>query len=373
VITIERIPEPDGSIALWSVETALEGSAIGRRLLGHEQPVRASASVRGAAHAICWSSGRTLGNVEIFNKDVLTALPGQRGEDVEIGCDLVEAGRMRNGARRWWCRTHQAHWGTKTDIAAAHSSGHLLCSSHTQPMSFVVDPPSVRLDQHAEVGVWCSMPPAVTSAGVPRRRRPKIHVHIREEVAGKKVLDADVDALIVQYGTSGDLFGGTDPTTVNITPPAAFEFVTALETGRTMGYVACRDCGAPHLDLGEFGRVAHTKHLCGNCGRDGIRTAEPIASTPLKPLHDQFTSEPAFVDVDRTLNIDDYPGAPFAVWASTPAVLWTSDRPQERGIHVHLSIDGKREIDDTYGSVIYRGEELRRADLLTAMIAKTLV
>ena len=98
-----------------------------------------------------------------------------------------------------------------------------------------------------------------------------------------------------------------------------------------------------------------------------------MGSTPLKPLYDQFAGESPFVDVERTLNIDDYPGAGFAIWASTPAVLWTSRRPQERGIHVHLSIDGKREFDDTYGSVIYRGAELRRADLLATMIENTLV
>lgn len=373
MISIERIPEANGAIALWSVDTSVDGSARGRRLLGHEQPVRASAMAPGGSQAICWSHGRTLGNVEIFNGDVLAALPGRRGEDAIVGCDLVEAGKMRNGARRWWCRTHQAHWGTKSDIAKAHTSGGLSCSNHAQPMSFIVDPPIVRLDQHAEVGVWCSMPPAMTSDGVPRRRRPKIHVHIRNEVAGKKVLDGDAHALTIRYGATGNLFAATDLTSVHITPPAAFEFVTALESGRTMGYVSCGDCGAPHLDLGEFGRVAHTKHLCGNCGRDGIRSAEPMASTPLKPLHDQFVREPAFLDVDRTLNIDDYPGAKFAIWASTPAVLWASRRPQERGVHVHLSMDGERTLDDTYGTVIYRGEELRRADLLARMIANTLV
>lgn len=373
MISVERVPEPDGSVSLWSVDTAASGSTPDRRLLGREQPLRAPASVSDAHLAICWSHGRTLGNVEIFNEDVLAALPGRRGVDAVIGCDLVEAGRMRNGARRWWCRTHQAHWGTKSDIAGAHASGMLVCSNHGQPMSFVIDPPSIRLDEHAEVGVWCSMPPALTTAGEPKKRRPKIHVHVREEVAGIKVLDRDVEALSVQYSARGDLFAATNRTTVRITPPAAFEFVTALEAGRAMGFIACRDCGAPHLDLGEFGRNAHTKHLCSNCGRDGIRSSEPMISTPLKPLHDQFVSERAFVDVDRTLDIDAYPGAAFAIWASTPAVIWTSRRPQERGIHVHLSIDGERIYDDTYGTVVYRGETLRRADLLETMIANTIV
>jgi hypothetical protein len=157
------------------------------------------------------------------------------------------------------------------------------------------------------------------------------------------------------------------------TPPAAVEFVLALENGLDMGCINCRDCGCPHLDLGEFARTAHSKHLCGNCGRDNTWSRSPIASTPLKPLHDQFSRAASYVDVQKMLNIDDYPGAEFALWASTPAVLWTADRAQERGIHVHLGMNGKRLIDDTFGTVIYRGESLQRAALLEAMLAHTIV
>ena len=98
-----------------------------------------------------------------------------------------------------------------------------------------------------------------------------------------------------------------------------------------------------------------------------------MASTPLKPLHDQFSRAAHYVDVDKVLNIDDYPGEGFALWASTPAVLWTADRAQERGIHVHLGSSGKRLIDDTFGTVIYQGKQLQREDLLNAMVANTVV
>lgn len=367
MITIERVLQHDGTVALWSADEN------GRQFLGIEQTVRPSESARNAPYAVCWSHGRTIGNVELFNPDVLAAFPDERGEDIVIGCDIVEAGKMRNGARRWWCRTHQVHWGTKADLAAAHSSGNLCCSNRSQPMSFVITPPIIRPDDHAEVGVWCSMPPAITSTGVPLRRRPKIHAHARNVVGGEKMLDGLVDALSVQYRALGDLFGGSEDITVNVTPPAAFEFVTALETGRALGYIACKYCGSPHLDIGEFGRIAHTKHLCGNCGRDSIRSSEPLISTPLKPLYDRFIRDASFRDVDRTLNLDDFGDASFAVWASTPALLWTANRPQKRGIHVHLSINGRRVIDDTFGSIVYRGEELRRADLLTKMIENTLL
>ncbi|MCX4159632.1 MULTISPECIES: hypothetical protein [Paraburkholderia] len=151
------------------------------------------------------------------------------------------------------------------------------------------------------------------------------------------------------------------------------EFVIALDSGLEMGCINCRDCGYPHLDLGEFARTAHAKHLCGNCGRDNTWSKVPIASTPLKPMHDQFSKAWQYVDVDKELNIDDYPGGVFALWASTPAVIWTAERPQERGIHVHLSVDGERVVDDTYGTVIYKGKKLDRAELMATMIANTIV
>ncbi|MBB3774995.1 hypothetical protein FHS52_000938 [Erythromicrobium ramosum] len=372
MIAIERVLEADGTVALWAVNRTAGDLSGERRFLGYEQPVRAYQSAHKTPIAVCWSDGGTIGHVEIFNRDVLAALPGQNGENVSVGCDIVAAGKMRNGADRWWCRTHQAHWGTKTDIVAAYSTGNLVCSSQTQPVSFVVNPLDLLPDEHAEVGVWCSMPPAITSAGLQVRRRPKIHLHIRDEANGIKIFDNDVSALLIKYGARGDLFSATDTTTVAITPPAAFALVTALEEGRPMGHIDCKNCGAPHLDLGEFSRTAHIKHLCGSCGRDGIRSSEPLISTPLKPLQDHFNPEPVFIDVDRRLSIDDFPGAAFAIWASTPAVLWKADRPQERGIHVHLSVNGKREIDETFGSVIYRGKELKRADLLAVMIQNTL-
>jgi hypothetical protein len=63
---------------------------------------------------------------------------------------------------------------------------------------------------------------------------------------------------------------------------------------------------------------------------------------------------------------------PFQVWASTPAVLWTAARAQERGIHVHVYKDGDYLIDNTYGSVIYGGKQLVRKDLLDVMVANTI-
>ena len=97
-----------------------------------------------------------------------------------------------------------------------------------------------------------------------------------------------------------------------------------------------------------------------------------MASTPLKPLHDQFSRANQYDDVVTQINLDDYPGLPFQIWASTPAVLWTAKRPQERGIHVHVYENGEYLVDDTFGTVIYKGAPLNRKTLLASMVASTI-
>ena len=127
-----------------------------------------------SAEAICWSYGRTLGNITVSNEDLLGRFPNREGDDADLECDFVDAGKMRNGKDRWWCRTHQKHWGTKADISDAVTSGTMRCSNHNQPMSYVVDPEHIDVADHAEVGIWCSMPPALTQRGPSPARRPKI-------------------------------------------------------------------------------------------------------------------------------------------------------------------------------------------------------
>ena len=360
---------------MWAFEWDMSQSParkINRRFIGYEQPVRSAkdhASV--VREAICWSYGRTLGNITVSNEDLLGSFPAQEGDDALLACDIVGAGKMRNGKQRWWCRTHQKHWGTKPDIADSVQYGLMRCSNHAQPMSYVVNPHHINIQNHAEVGIWCSMPPALTHKGVPSPRRPKIHVHVRDVPGQDKTIDQDFKALSLHYNASDHLFGNSEITKVHLTPPSALEFVLALESGKTMGCINCKDCGYPHLDLGEFARREHAKHLCGNCGRDNTWSSVPMASTPLKPLHDQFSRANHYEEVTTFINLDDYSGLPFQVWASTPAVLWTAARAQERGIHVHVYKDGAYLIDDTYGTVIYNGKELQRSSLLQTMIDNT--
>lgn len=373
---VERIASGH-RIEMWAYEWDTASTPkvkSNRKFLGYEQPIKVEQTdAQEAKEAICWSYGRTLGNIAVFSEEILGKFPDKKGDDAILTCDIVEAGKFRHGAKRWWCRTHQRHWGTKGDVAAALQLGGARCSNNQQPMSYVIDPPHIRLEDHAEVGIWCSLPPALTSAGLPPKRRPRVHVHVREVADGHKVIDQDFPALSLHYNPPSDLFANDEINKVHVTPPAAFEFVMALENGLEMGCINCRDCGYPHLDLGDFGRTPHVKHLCGNCGRDNTRSKTAIASTPLKPMHDQFSKAHQYISVEKVLNLDEYPGAGFTIWASTPAVLWTAERPQELGIHVHLAMDGKRIIDDTFGTVIYQGQPLERKALLEQMVQNTII
>lgn len=373
---IERALSANGRLELWAYDWDLSQSPsrkVNRTFVGYEQPVHTTQDqVAVKREAICWSYGRTLGNIAVSNEDLLGTFPGAEGDDAQLACDIVAAGKMRNGCDRWWCRTHQAHWGRLADISDAAQNGSMRCANHAQPMSYIVDPHHIQIQDFAEVGVWCSMPPALTHNGLPNPRRPKIHVHVRQVSGAVKVIDSDYKALSLCYNASDNLFGNAEITRVHLTPPSALEFVLALETNKPMGCINCRDCGFPHLDLGDFARKAHKKHLCGNCGRDNTWSTAPIASTPLKPLHDQFNRANHYVDVVKEIDLDEYAGLAFQVWASTPAVLWTANRPQERGIHVHVYKDGQYLVDDTFGTVRYKGEELERSALLETMIARTI-
>jgi hypothetical protein len=202
-------------------------------------------------------------------------------------------------------------------------------------------------------------------------RPPKIHVPIRPEKDGKKIVDRDFNAIAVQYG--GGLFKNEDITQVNITPPAAFEFVRSLEFGREMSCINCSHCGYPHLDLGDFATCPHRKHFCANCGRDSTWSKEPIISTPLKPMHDQFVDASKFESPNRKLNLDDYAGCDYTIWASSPAILWTAARPQEYGIHVHVLKGAERIVDDTFAEVTLDRKPLDRTDLIKEMMDQTII
>ncbi|KPW82221.1 MULTISPECIES: hypothetical protein [Pseudomonas] len=326
------------------------------------------------SQAICWAPGRTIGNIAVSSEGVFGSFTAVKGDHAVLPCNIIPCGKFRNGADRWYCKTHQIHWGVKADIAAVPASGEVTCSNHLMGMSYVVNPLVVDFNEFEEIAVWCSLPPAMSSEDIVPRA-PHIHVHKRFTGEERKRIDRDYDAIVCSYSQDLGLFKSSDITQIQITPPAAFEFVKSLEDNRDMDCVTCKKCGYPHLDLGSFANAPHKKHFCGNCGNDSVWSDGKIVSTPLKPLHDQFNNSNEYIIPDRVLDMDDYRDLHFELWSSTPAVLWTADRPQEKGIHVHVyekGMGGRRIVDDTFGKVIYKGEELDRKALWEMMASNTI-
>lgn len=297
-----------------------------------------------ASDAIVWASDRTLANAPP-GPEVTAGFPAGLSTGALLPCELVAAGKMRNGAAQSWCRTHQKHWGTKADIAAALSSGVQRCAFHAQAMSVMIGAPVVDLDAHPDVTICCALPPALGTIAGPARARIAIDQHIFEAV----VLRAE-----------GKL--------IQVSPLAALEFSLALEAGRELGCVDCRECGHPHWDMGEFASAPHRKHLCANCGRHTTWSKTAFVSTPLAPLHARYRDGAPVIDADASIDLDDYRGAVFALWATITAIIRGAAGQPPRGIRVQIA-SAQHSIDATFGSVRYQGQTLRRADLWQAMLA----
>ncbi len=115
------------------------------------------------------------------------------------------------------------------------------------------------------------------------------------------------------------------------------------------------------------GRPARKVYLQKICDEQQVRSAAAAA------LSEKVVMDSSFRTPQRTLDLDAYPGCSYTVWASTPAIVWTANRPQERGIHVHVHDGSTRVVDDTFGEVVLNGVPLERSKLIEAMIARSVI
>jgi hypothetical protein len=232
-----------------------------------------------------------------------------------------------------------------------------------QGQDFVDDFPgpaelSARVDLRAdEVGLWCSLPAALSSQAI-ERRPPRLHLHVRPKSGGSKILDTDIDTLFISADGAFDLDAQVE--CVRIAPVLALRFAHTLRSNRPFELSACSRCGYASIAAGNCGAVQR----CSNCGSDRVTAAIQCASTGA-------ASAQVFRAPSRVLDLDHLDGCTYTIWASTPALIWTADRPQEVGIHVHADRGIERIVDETFASVRLDGKELDRSALLEAMIENT--
>jgi hypothetical protein len=178
---IKRELKKDGTVCLYLAEesynpekkkgeiTKKKGEPKILKALGTEQPVQAQAFTE--ERAVVWAEGRTLGNVVPFSDNIIGKFPeAESGTGVILPCDIVRAGKFRNGAERWWCRTHQVHWGTKADLQAALKSTKegICCSNAGQPMHYTKNPLIIDpMDYPGGVGIWAALPSAINTTNEP--------------------------------------------------------------------------------------------------------------------------------------------------------------------------------------------------------------
>ena len=137
-----RINQSNDTVELWRCEWEnRQGSAAKKvylQKIGGEQPqAQVATATFDEEQASCWSYGRTLGNIAVFSPSLLGRFPGKAGDDAQLPCDFVHAGKFRHGAGRWWCRTHQTHWGTKADQESFDRLGEIRCAKRIVFRCFV--------------------------------------------------------------------------------------------------------------------------------------------------------------------------------------------------------------------------------------------
>lgn len=265
-------------------------------------------------------------------------------------CEISEVGKSRNGTSRWWCTRHKApatgRYGIRLEqCESAHLDVDNLDIFHLDPEEF-----------SGGIGIWGALEPIYNTTG--RNERPGVHVHARKTKYGPKEIDKTFDAVSITSRT--DLFTNRE---ITITKEVAIAYYVTQYLGYEVKSLFCVKCGEVHLDEGYFATHPHKKHLCHACGKY-FHDSEKGISNPValfRTLSESFQQERNLVPSNRSLSIlqADYPGG-IQIWASNPALVWTAERSEEEGIHVHAFKEAGNcpSIDETYGSVEIDGISL---------------
>lgn len=220
---------------------------------------------------ICWPLQASTGDLAVATPHITGHFRAGAGEDAIVLCNLLPAGKFRNGAARQWCRTHQCYWGTQADLADWRATQQMRCRQHASPMGYVLYP------ELFDPGRFHAATLRLGAGGM-------LQLRARADDGGA-LLARDAAALAIDCRALPGLFP-PDIVQLNITPPAAQAFAAALQAGTPLGCSDCARCDHPHLDLGSFALAPHRRHSCGHCGHDASHSNAAIVSAPLWRLRD---------------------------------------------------------------------------------------
>lgn len=265
-------------------------------------------------------------------------------------CEIVQVGKRRDGANRYWCLAHRANATAKYGVAAE-----ACVAAGDEPIS---EAETLCLDPRlypGGVALWGSVPAVYDTTSRPIDRG--IHVHARREAGGEKQIDLTYRKLRIPVAVDLLSHGWSEVDEID-----AINYMISGVFGFETIAVACTHCGFAHLDRDWFAVHEHRRHQCHGCGRQFSDSVHGVGNpvSGLKALLERKARRS--VEAPRIVEIrqSDYPGG-LQIWGSNPAIVWTSDAPEETGIHLHgfkTATEDMPELDDTYAKVVIDGLEL---------------
>ena len=204
------------------------------------------------------------------------------------------------------------------------------------------------------IAIWGALEPVFDTSSCPWDSG--VHIHARMMVGGPKCIDETFDVVRVELNPNSSerrtfVVNGDDAATYNI---------AAILKCR-MTFLACPDCQSIHSDRGYDAVHLHREHTCEACGA-AFSSDEPSISNPvmlLKEMCGDVLQDRIVIDpVERRIrNVLSRFSGGIQLWGSNPAIIWTSPKPEEGGIHFHgfLKPNILPEVDETYGSVSLDG------------------
>lgn len=261
-------------------------------------------------------------------------------------CNINFIGKARNGINRYWCSIHQA--------PAYDKDGNQLEKCLEADNEVVMEDQDIfsitPRDYSGGVALWGAAPSIYDNTQL--NMDFGIHVHARKEIGGIKQIDKTFKKVCVIDSSKKVYFDGLD----------AIAYSCGNIFRQNLEFVTCNHCGFPHLDKNWFSVNPHIKHKCSGCGRDFFMKYSTIGNPIMKSkelLNDNKINRDVVRPI-RAISIkqSDFPKG-LALWGSNCALVWTSPKSEEYGIHIHAYIDSDiPTIDETYDNVTIDGLDL---------------
>ena len=276
-------------------------------------------------------------------------------------CQILAVGKRRDGGTRYWCLRHKADATAKYGRPASNCR-----ASHILPISSQ-DKLELSIDKYkGGIALWGAVPPVYDTTRQAMDRG--IHVHARAVAGGVKEMDRTVRVVRI--------FSDRLPKEgISVSELDAIYYTVTSIFGHRMKHITCSYCDYTHLDRDWFSVHPHRRHLCAGCGKH-FQDTERAIGNPICGLRDAFgvkTHSPRLSKKRLPIRQVDFPGG-IQIWGSNPAFIWTSELPEEEGIHVHAFREkgGQPELDETYYQVTIDGVNLDPAMVRILMAQMTL-